>query len=357
MFRFWIGRLCLFAFVFMFNAQVWADENSGFEGLLKGALKDYLERKADEAGLDTETLEQLASGQADSKDADKPKQPDKVTLQFSGAEVPPPDVFAPLVSESPPANTGGGSGTAAEQACYNAIQGKVAWNDKGNTSWTKSNVQRLCKGTSNASAPGVCFKYAMFNGSSWGKKASHKMNWSKAVTLCAGTSHAGNSTTCFKAKISAGRTLDDAIKMCARARVIKPGTLTTAVKVPTIKIPTTVIATGVIAKNEESSCYKYVQGNIAWDSKGKNKKWSPANVNRLCKGTTSTYSPGNCFKYAMFNGSSWGKKATHVMNWSKAIDLCEGISNANQATTCFKNKIAKGKNVDQAINSCEKKGS
>jgi hypothetical protein len=106
----------------------------------------------------------------------------------------------------------------------------------------------------------------------------------------------------------------------------------------------------------ESDCYKYVQGNIPWDLAGKNKNWNKANVKRLCKGTTSKYSPGNCFRYVMFKGSSWGKKAKHKVNWNKAIDLCEGISNNRDVTTCFKNAIAAGKSLDRSIKLCEKKG-
>lgn len=174
------------------------------------------------------------------------------------------------------------------------------------------------------------------------------MTWSKAIDLCAGTSNARQTGECFKSRIAKNDTLDKAISQCAKYKPAK-----TAVFIPTlINVPP--VRTN--AKNEETSCYNYVQGKIAWDNQGKQKSWNANNVKRLCKGTTSTYSPGNCFKYAMFKGSQWGKTSAHKMDWNKALDLCEGISNAQQVTGCFKDAIKNGNSLNQAIKSCEKKG-
>ena len=116
-----------------------------------------------------------------------------------------------------------------------------------------------------------------------------------------------------------------------------------------------ILSPGVIAPLKEKECFSHVQGRIAWDNAGKAKKWASSNVKKLCKATTSKSAPGDCFKYVMRSGSSWGKKSTHKVNWQTAMDLCEGIVNYNKTTVCFKNAIKSGKNLNAAIKYCERK--
>lgn len=54
-----------------------------------------------------------------------------------------------------------------EQACYNLIQGKVAWDQSGNKKWADSNVKNLCKGTVNPAATRDCFKRGIAQGKGW----------------------------------------------------------------------------------------------------------------------------------------------------------------------------------------------
>lgn len=68
-----------------------------------------------------------------------------------------------------PAATKAQSYTPEETSCYNMVQGKVAWNTSGNTSWNEANVRNLCKGTTNAGATVSCFRSQISSGVSWDK--------------------------------------------------------------------------------------------------------------------------------------------------------------------------------------------
>jgi hypothetical protein len=48
--------------------------------------------------------------------------------------------------------------TAMEQQCMTAVQGKVAWNQAGSTSWSPKDLRNLCQGTTNPTATIICFQ-------------------------------------------------------------------------------------------------------------------------------------------------------------------------------------------------------
>lgn len=310
--------------IFVFSDTVNAQD---LDELLKGALKDYLEEKAEDAGINI-------PGRG---------QPKNVDLRFTGAEAPSTETFEALysVEETPStAPTTPSTETAAETACYNLVQNRIAWNTSGSKSWNPKNIRKLCDGATVAAAPPACFSTAMFRGSAWGKKPTHKMNWMLATQLCAKATSASAPITCLKSRLRANYSLQNAVNACdTNPRTVAVRPRPTPTPAPRL---------------QESECYSYVQGRIAWDAANKNKNWNKTNVQRLCKGTTSKYSPGNCFTYAMHQGAKWGKRPGDVMNWSKAIDLCEGTSNAKKTTTCFKNLITAGKSVDQAVARCDR---
>ncbi len=56
-----------------------------------------------------------------------------------------------------------------EQDCFNAIQGKVAYDQLGNKTWGASNVQILCKGTTNPAATIACFQAEIQSHNSWSR--------------------------------------------------------------------------------------------------------------------------------------------------------------------------------------------
>lgn len=61
-----------------------------------------------------------------------------------------------------------------EQACAEAVQGKVAWNRAGTTAWNDGNVRNLCQGTTNPDATIACFKLEI----------QRTDNWQNAINMC-----------------------------------------------------------------------------------------------------------------------------------------------------------------------------
>ena len=67
--------------------------------------------------------------------------------------------------------------TAEEQACYNDVQGKVAWQQGGSLEWGRANVERLCKGVLQRSQRIACFQKGIL---------AHN-DWDRAIKDCAET--------------------------------------------------------------------------------------------------------------------------------------------------------------------------
>jgi hypothetical protein len=63
-------------------------------------------------------------------------------------------------------------GTGAEQACAAAVQGRVAWNQQGATSWDPNNVRRLCQGTTDPNATVSCFQAEIRKHNDWSRGIS-----------------------------------------------------------------------------------------------------------------------------------------------------------------------------------------
>jgi hypothetical protein len=99
-----------------------------------------------------------------------------------------------------------------EKRCFDLVQGKIAWNYSGSTTWAPNNVQNLCKGTSDADQPPRCFQRVMHGGINNG--AGTQWIWQNASKLCAGTNDADKTISCFQAKIAAGNQMAQAIDAC-----------------------------------------------------------------------------------------------------------------------------------------------
>lgn len=57
--------------------------------------------------------------------------------------------------------------TPNEQACYDMVQGKVAYDRAGNKNWLDTNLRRLCKGTANPTATIDCFSQRVSSYNDW----------------------------------------------------------------------------------------------------------------------------------------------------------------------------------------------
>lgn len=99
-----------------------------------------------------------------------------------------------------------------EQVCREGVQGKIAWNYQGNTSWAANNLERLCRGTTKGSEPARCFRHVMHGGVEWG--GGTRWQWENALDLCEGTSDAARTIRCFEAGIKRGWSWQRAIDRC-----------------------------------------------------------------------------------------------------------------------------------------------
>ncbi|HEV7700464.1 MAG TPA: hypothetical protein VGO43_09585 [Pyrinomonadaceae bacterium] len=64
--------------------------------------------------------------------------------------------------------------TAGELTCAEMVQGKVAWNQAGNKSWSPTNVKDLCKGTTSPDVTVACFR----------RQIAANNNWEQAIAFC-----------------------------------------------------------------------------------------------------------------------------------------------------------------------------
>lgn len=122
----------------------------------------------------------------------------------------------------------GGDGKTLEQECFDSVDGNVAWNQSGNTSWVSSNVINLCAGTTNPASTVACFESEIANHNNWQEgisacsgsevleqacfnKVQGKVAWSQAghtgwnssnvEKLCAATVDPDATISCFKSVI------------------------------------------------------------------------------------------------------------------------------------------------------------
>jgi hypothetical protein len=205
------------------------------------------------------------------------------------------------------------------------VQGNIAWNYSGNTSWGVANVNSLCAGTNNPTQPGQCFETAMFGGVKWGNGTQWK--WQNARDLCKGTNNATTQINCYKQRLSLGFGSKQAVASCAA--------VTTSGGTP------------------EDECYDKIQGHVAWNYTN-NTNWGAQNVKNLCAGTSFPDQPGKCFSWVMFGGIDHGGGT--IWYWGDASKLCKGANHANQRISCFNNRIANGLTQAQAINQCKTAG-
>lgn len=75
--------------------------------------------------------------------------------------------------------------TPNEQACYDMVQGKVAYDRAGNKNWLDTNLRRLCMGTANPTATIDCFS----------QRVSSYNDWERGIRECTGGALASTAPT------------------------------------------------------------------------------------------------------------------------------------------------------------------
>ena len=96
-------------------------------------------------------------------------------------------------------------------ACHDAVQGRIAWDYNGNTSWGSSNLDRLCSGAKTSIQPAKCFEQVMHGGVSWG--GGTNWQWANVLDLCEGTTNASATISCFEREKRSG--WQSAIETCS----------------------------------------------------------------------------------------------------------------------------------------------
>ncbi len=99
------------------------------------------------------------------------------------------------------------------QTCHQEVQGKIAWDYRGSTSWSPENVERLCGKTSAPSEPGSCFNHVMHGGINYG--GGTQWQWQNAIHLCQGTSNGKARIDCFQKRIG-NEGWKSAIEVCSQ---------------------------------------------------------------------------------------------------------------------------------------------
>lgn len=66
--------------------------------------------------------------------------------------------------------------TPFEQACFNAIQGKIPWSREGSTTWHPPNLETLCRGVSHYQARILCFQNGIAGHNDWRRATQECQN-------------------------------------------------------------------------------------------------------------------------------------------------------------------------------------
>lgn len=96
--------------------------------------------------------------------------------------------------------------------CSQALEGQVAWDYEGSSSWAIPNLERLCRDAQTSVQPARCFEQVMHGGVNWG--GGTQWQWQNAIDLCEGSRNASATIDCFERGIARGQGWQDAIAAC-----------------------------------------------------------------------------------------------------------------------------------------------
>ncbi len=106
----------------------------------------------------------------------------------------------------------GAVGIKNAQACADALQGRVAWNYKGNKKWPRNLLSQLCSNGAASAEPARCFERVMHHGVSWGRGTKWSTN--NAIKLCNGVKNANATIACFSRAVRKGMNWQRAMSKC-----------------------------------------------------------------------------------------------------------------------------------------------
>ena len=177
--------------------------------------------------------------------------------------------------------------TSMEQACYDNIQGKIAWDQQGHKQWAEGNLRALCKGARMAAPRGQCFQNRM-----------PSLGWEAAIEQC--------------------------------GRLGQPNGAPQAPPPESVPAPSpanpSAPAQGYTPM--EQACYDNIQGKIAWDQQG-HMQWAEGNLRALCKGARMAAPRGQCFQNRMPS-----------LGWEAAVEQCSKLGQPNAPSAPPGNPLA-----------------
>lgn len=184
--------------------------------------------------------------------------------------------------EVAPADDQAGPDTGSEETrCRSMLEGQVAWNQNGDTSWDPANIEALCAGAKNAEARIACFNAGI---------EAHD-DWGRAISDCVADDSAGPH---------------------------QPEPEPEAGPMPPSPQPAEAPeAGGEPAPGDEAAlCRILIQGKIPMSMPNGSTNWDDARLNGLCAGSVNAYETMKCFLKTIL-GDANGPVPT-----DQAIDIC-----------------------------------
>ncbi len=233
--------------------------------------------------------------------------------------------------------------TQGRTTCDRLVQGNIAWNDDGDTSWSQRQLDLLCGQTANPTQPLLCFDRLYHGRGDW--EGIINRDWRRAAQLCSGTASVRQTMHCVRDAIGAAGantpTILDVGEPAPRNAADPDAVFNAALRACNPPDATA---------EAPAACRAFVQGNIAWSGAGY-ADWQDAVLERLCGDTSAPQQPGLCFSRAMYGGIDLGEDG--LSKWAYAVDLCAGTNSADARLSCFARERRAGSDGRAAINACQ----
>lgn len=232
----------------------------------------------------------------------------------------------------------------ARTTCHRLVQGKMAWNDDGDTNWTARKLDLLCGMTTNPTQPLLCFDRLYHGRGAWERII--KRDWRRAAQLCSGTGSVRETMQCVTEGIEkAGPDTPQILDVGEQPdqAAADPDEVFNAV-LQSCNPPQAEATEG------SAACRAFVQGNIPWSGEGYS-TWQDAVLDKLCGNTSVPQQPGLCFSRTMHGGIDVGNES--MSKWAFAVDLCAGTNDADAQLDCFERERRAGKDGRAAIRACK----
>jgi hypothetical protein len=235
---------------------------------------------------------------------------------------------------------------AGRTACERLVQGNIAWNAAGDTSWTPRRLDLLCEDTTRPTQPLLCFDRLFHGSGPWDEIIGD--NWRRAAQLCAGTNSVRETTACVSANLA---------ELEGRNTGSEPQILDAGEDAPAPQSSADRLFRSVLQAcnprrptDRSARCKRFVQGNIPWSEEGY-QDWEPAVLDELCGKTRAPQQPGLCFFRAI--SGEIADDAKGKSTWAYAVRLCAGTNDANTRLDCYSRERAAGKDSRSAISACK----